>query len=397
MTSVLMYSHDTVGLGHARRNRALAYALAQELPELTGEPVGGLLIAGSPNAARDPLPEGWDWFILPGITHGPEGHTPRHLDAPMDVVRQLRSLALSAAAATFEPDLFIVDRHPWGIDHELEDALYQARMRGSATVLGLRDVLDEPDRVASEWDRLGDVSRIAETFDEIWLYGDPTVHDARTTGELPDILAEKARPTGYLAHGRPVDHGTPARTPYVLTLMGGGSDGHELASVAMRAAIPEGHEHLVITGPQMPESDVHRLKMAARRQGGGRVRVEPSAPNVPELIADAAAVMSMCGYNTATEILATSTPALIVPRVERRVEQLLRAEALDRADAVDVLRPDRLRPEVLSGWLAFAVSRRVQRDHIDLDGLHTIAALAASLLKRRSTNRPLTKELANAC
>lgn len=154
MTSVLMYSHDTVGLGHARRNRALAYALAQELPELTGEPVGGLLIAGSPNAARDPLPEGWDWFILPGITHGPEGHTPRHLDAPMDVVRQLRSLALSAAAATFEPDLFIVDRHPWGIDYELEDALYQARMRGSATVLGLRDVLDEPDRVASEWDRL---------------------------------------------------------------------------------------------------------------------------------------------------------------------------------------------------------------------------------------------------
>ena len=395
MTSVLMYSHDTVGLGHARRNRALAYALARELPELTGEPVGGLLIAGSPNAARDPLPEGWDWFILPGITHGPKGHTPRHLDAPMDVVRQLRSLAVSAAAATLEPDLFIVDRHPWGIDYELEDALHKARARGSATILGLRDILDEPGKAAAEWTQLGDVSRIAEAFDEVWLYGDPEVHDARSSGELPKSLAAKARATGYLSHGRPADQGAPGKKPYILTLMGGGSDGHELATAAIRAAMPAGHEHLVITGPQMPSQDVRALQAEAR--SNGNVRVERSAPNVPELIADAAAVLSMCGYNTATEILASSTPALIVPRTARRKEQLVRAEALGRAGAVDVLHPDRLTPAVLSGWLAFAVSRRVRRDHIDLDGLHTIAPLAASLLKHRSADRLSTKELSHVC
>ncbi|MFT3942629.1 MAG: glycosyltransferase [Ancrocorticia sp.] len=397
MTSVLMYSHDTVGLGHARRNRALAYALARELPQLTGEPVGGLLIAGSPNAARDPLPEGWDWFILPGITHGPDGHTPRNLDAPMDVLCQLRSLAVSAAAATLEPDLFIVDRHPWGIGYELEDALREARDHGAATILGLRDVLDEPAKAAAEWDALGDVAQIAEAFDEIWLYGDPAVHDARTSGELPAILAGKAQATGYLAHGRPVDYGAPGRKPYILTLMGGGSDGHELASMAVRAAVPEGHEHLVIAGPQMPQADVRALQDVAREHGDGRsrVRVERSAPNVPELIADAAAVLSMCGYNTATEILASSTPALIVPRTARRKEQLVRAQALGRADAVDVLRPDQLTPAALTTWLASAVTRRVRRDHIDLDGLHTIAPLAASLLKQRSTNRP--KELVHAC
>ena len=67
-TTIALYSHDSVGLGHARRNRALAYALAEQLPALTGTAVRGLLIAGHPDAGRDPLPDGWDWLVLPGLT-----------------------------------------------------------------------------------------------------------------------------------------------------------------------------------------------------------------------------------------------------------------------------------------------------------------------------------------
>ncbi|MFT0848550.1 glycosyltransferase [Actinomycetaceae bacterium L2_0104] len=386
MTSVLMYSHDTVGLGHARRNRALAFALAQGLPELTGTPVGGLLVAGNPYAASDPLPAGWDWFILPGMTHAGRGHVPRHLDASAGAVSQFRSLSIRAAASTLQPDLFIVDRHPWGISHELEGTLRQLHANGCAIVLGLREVIDQPEQAAAEWERLGNPERLGAVFDDVWLYGDPAVHDARTTGELPAVLANMAHATGYLSRGRPRDVGTPAEhRPYVLTLMGGGSDGYALARIAAAVRVPAGFDHILITGPQMPDPEVEDLE---RRAGAGPAapRIRRSAPNIPALIGDASAVVSMCGYNTATEILASTTPALIVPRSTRRTEQLLRAEALERADAVDLVRLENLDATMLERWIASAVTRRVRRDHIDLDGLHSVPALAASLLRQKKTH-----------
>lgn len=41
---VLLYSHDSLGLGHVRRNLALAHALSTQLPGITGRPVTGLLL-----------------------------------------------------------------------------------------------------------------------------------------------------------------------------------------------------------------------------------------------------------------------------------------------------------------------------------------------------------------
>ena len=35
-TRIVLYSHDALGLGHLRRNLALAHRLAHDLPRLTG-------------------------------------------------------------------------------------------------------------------------------------------------------------------------------------------------------------------------------------------------------------------------------------------------------------------------------------------------------------------------
>lgn len=379
-TTVMLYSHDSVGLGHARRNRTLAFALAAALPGVLGDTVRGLLIAGHPDASRDTLPDGWDWLVLPGMTHGDGGYVARALDAHPRQVRALRGSIVDAAIDALPPDLFIVDRHPYGVDRELADVLARLRDAGCRTVLGLRDILDAPHVAAAEWRRLGDPGALAASFDAVWLYGDPFVHDARRTGELPDRLADVAVPTGYLAHGRPPAPGGAGepRGPYVLTLLGGGSDGRELARLALSASVPDGHEHLIVTGPQLPPA--HAVELAARAAAAGRTRVVRTAPNVPELIADAAAVMAMCGYNTATEIMASATPALVVPRCSRRQEQLLRAQALAAAGVLDWVAPGAAIPERLSGWLAEAVTRSTSRDRIDLDGLRCVPRLAAALL-----------------
>jgi len=395
--TVVLYSHDSVGLGHARRNRALAHALAADLPRLTGETVRGLLIAGHPDATADSLPDGWDWLVLPGFTRTADGYASRSLHVSNERLFSLRSATAAAAVAAMSPDLFIADRHPLGVGGELRATLEWLRARGTRCVLGMREVLDSPAAVAAEWESLGGAEVAAEFYDAVWVYGDPLVYSPVASGEIPPALAALTRFTGYLSYGRPEDTLSESSIrpplPYVLSMVGGGSDGGKLALAAAGAEVPAGHRHIILTGPQMPPEDHARvLRVAADSADRERIEVVRVAPHVPALVRDAAAVVSMAGYNSTAEIMATSTPALLVPRSSRRAEQPRRAYALEAFGAVDALAPDALSAAALSQWFAGAVSRRTSRDGVDLDGLSRIGSLAAAELAKT----PVTMTWAHA-
>ena len=390
---VALFSHDSLGLGHIRRNRALAFALARDLPALTGREVSGLLIASSPEAARFDLPDGWDWVILPGVTPAPGGYVPRALASSMQGLRALRAAAVSAILDQQRPELFIVDRHPFGIGGELAEAIDQVRGHGCRTVLGLREVLDTPSVIDAEWEKVGGPARVADAFDEVWIYGDPDVYDPRSTGEVPATLAARAVTTGYLSQNRPDDGGTPPEgvespesgpRPFVLTCLGGGSDGGSLASIAVDAQPPDGHRHLIVTGPQMDTEEFDRLRVRA----GATTTVIRHHKDIPGLVASAEAVVCMGGYNTLAELMATDTPALVVPRKGHRAEQPRRAFALAAAGAVDAHTIDSLDAEVLSEWFAGRVGRPTDRSHIDLSGLTTVPRLAAELIADARAEAP---------
>ena len=67
---VLLYSHDSQGLGHVRRNLTIAHHIAAAIPAATGRPVSGLLVSGLAPASVFPLPQGFDWLTIPGISKG---------------------------------------------------------------------------------------------------------------------------------------------------------------------------------------------------------------------------------------------------------------------------------------------------------------------------------------
>lgn len=390
---IALFSHDSLGLGHIRRNRALAFALAKDLPALTGRPVSGLLIAGNPEAARFDLPQGWDWVILPGVTPAEGGYAPRALASSMEKLSALRAAAIAAILEQQRPELFIVDRHPFGIDGELTEALDQVRAHGCRTVLGLREVLDTPAVIDAEWDRVGGPDTVAEAFDEVWIYGDPNVYDPRETGEVPPRLAVKAQSTGYLSQSRPAD--VPAADVrradvrpdvtvvdsvqtgrFILTCLGGGSDGGAIARIAVGTIPPAEHSHLVITGPQMDIAEAEALQRDAEES----TIVIRHSDDVPGLIARAEAVVCMGGYNTLAEVMATDTPALVIPRQGHRAEQPRRAFALAAAGAVDALCLDEADAAALSDWFAKQAECSADRSHLDLNGLSTVPRLAADLL-----------------
>lgn len=394
---VLLYSHDSVGLGHTRRNLALAHALADQLPTRTGRPVTGMLVTGVGHGTSLDLPDGFDVVMLPGVRKTGAGYRPRHVQVPMADLIDIRGRMLKGVVRGFSPDLIIVDRHAYGVDGELRTTLADVRRWNPQTtvVLGLREVLDEPEATDREWERLGDLSEFRSLFDQIWVYGDKQVHDVRTSGEVPAELADLIRYTGYLATGRhwvPEDPPTPV--PFVLTMVGGGSDGVPLCRAAAQAPVPAGHQHVVVTGPQMAEAD----RLSIQAVATGRTTVVDSVPDGLAMIRRASAVVSMAGYNTVCEVMSTSTPALLVPRELPRQEQLIRARSLHAAGAMDLCRESELAPAQLGTWLEGAVRRSQPRDHLDRAGLDGVASIVCQIVTCPHTEptASLTSTLATA-
>lgn len=379
-TRIVLYSHDSTGLGHLRRNLALAHALTAGMP---GAAVTGLLVAGRPEATRFPAPDGWDWLILPGVQHTRDGYGSRALDLDVGTATTLRGAIFRSAMRVFRPDLVVVDRHPLGVARELESSLRMLRIDrpDCRIVLGLRDVLDAPAAAAAEWEAIGGAAVLRRLLDAIWVYGDPRIHDLKTDGELPTGLRELASHTGYLASGRVAGHRHDIPEPFVLTTVGGGSDGTDLALAAAAAVVPDGHRHLVVTGPQMSATDRARVVAAARPETSVVRRV----PDMLPLLQRASAVVCMAGYNTLCEVMATATPALVAPRTQRRAEQRMRATALARAGAVQMIDPAHMDAEAIADWFRYAVGTSAPRTGIALDGLARVPQLAAELLNRDHT------------
>src|ERR1041384_4709433 len=65
---VLIYSHDTFGLGHLRRSRAIANAIVAEWPEASV-----VIISGSPVIGNFEFAHGVDYIRIPGVTKLPDG------------------------------------------------------------------------------------------------------------------------------------------------------------------------------------------------------------------------------------------------------------------------------------------------------------------------------------
>jgi predicted glycosyltransferase len=391
---IVLYSHDSVGLGHVRRNLALAHALNNQLPGLIGRPVTGILITGTALAPAFQLPDGWDWVLLPGVAKGSAGYLPRNLALPMHELVPLRARLLQATLAGFSPHLVVVDRHATGVHGELEIALRRARTAGPVrVVLGLREVLDSPAAALSEWAKVGGPRVVKALFDAIWVYGDPAVHDPVASGEIPFALRKLIRYTGYLAEGRPSVSGTSCMPgQYCMTTVGGGSDGFALARVAVAAPVPDGLGHLVVAGPQMPAEQLNDLRQQARPG----VKVVSTVEDIVFHIRHAGAVVAMGGYNTVCEIMSTTVPALIVPRTQSRAEQRIRAASLAAAGYLEQHDIGTLTPEILAGWLAARLGTTVDRRRAVLDGLIRVPQLAAELLRPLADSDQFSPDQANS-
>ncbi len=344
---VMMYSHDSYGLGHFRRNLTIAEHLLSRVPGMTV-----LAVTGSPRCHSFHLPHHFDYVKLPAATKDASGaYVCRELDLDLPRLVSLRSRLLRECADVFEPDLLLVDHAPAGLAGELLPLLRGLRSRSTKVVLGMRDIIDDPRRVREAWERDGILALLREHYDALLLYGDTRVFDPVRQYGLPPEIAERLFVVGYIVR----NGGRPERRPglgrlkrdgrkLVVVTAGGGGDGNRLLKTYLRAlrdlAPANDLVSFLVTGPLMSRQKREQIRDMA--SGLPCVEVTEFVEDMPWLYREADMIVSMAGYNTISEILDSGTPALVVPRVAPRLEQLLRAQALAARGLVHWLPPDGL-------------------------------------------------------
>ncbi len=334
---LLIYSHDSFGLGHLRRCRTIAHALVGHRTDISV-----LILSGSPIIGSFSFRNRVDFVRIPGVIKLRRGeYTPLNLEIGIDEILALRASIIRHTAEAFAPDLFLVDKEPWGLRGEVRDTLGALKARGTRLVLGLRDVMDEPKRLAAEWRRKRAVPALSDVYDDIWIYGLPQICKPLSAIDLSTETAAKVSYTGYLRRRpSPKDHPQSLPSPitgkpYLLVTTGGGGDGALIVDWVLRA-----YEHdpdlpypaLLVLGPFMRSAlQADFLARVERLKNVFAITFDAAVEN---LMVNAAGIVAMGGYNTFCEILSFDKPALIVPRTTPRMEQFLRAS---RAEALGLI------------------------------------------------------------
>jgi predicted glycosyltransferase len=351
--NILMYSHDTYGLGHIRRTMAIA-------SHLLGPRINILILTGSPIAGRFEFPEQIDFVRIPGmIKKTNDEYLPLSIKINVRHALDIRKNIITATAKTFQPHLFIVDKEPLGLKKEVLPTLQWLRRcrPDTRSILGLRDIMDDADSVKRDWKEKKVYQHLEKLYSEIWIYGIQDFYDPIKEYEISETVSEKIHFTGYIPRKIPgqdaVRHikkelGLKKGQRLVVVSTGGGGDGYRVMDTYLKAletyqnSLPL--KSVLITGPFMPKQERKDVFKRARKLG---LRTYHFYRQMEKIFAAADVVVSMGGYNTLCEILEQGTLSLLIPRETPRQEQIIRARAFHRKNLVDYIPWDNLTPGLL--------------------------------------------------
>ena len=348
---ILIYSHDSFGLGHLRRCRAIAHSLVAQY-----KGVSVLILSGSPIIGSFDFRARVDFVRIPGVIKLKDGeYTSLALHIDLEQTLNMRESIIYHTAASFDPDIFLVDKEPTGLKGEVVSTLKMLKERGSLNILGLRDIMDEASALKIEWQRKQVAPVLADLYHHIWVYGLPQMGNPLASLDLPDHIENKVTYTGYLKRDLPSDRNwivpVNIEKPYILVTAGGGGDGEDLVDWVISAYENDpdiAHRAVIVTGPFMAPGQQQAFH--DRCALIDKLEIIEFDNHIELLMARAEAIIAMGGYNTFCEILSFDKKALIVPRSVPRKEQLIRAQRASEIGLVSMIDDDTARdPQKMAG------------------------------------------------
>jgi predicted glycosyltransferase/DNA-binding NarL/FixJ family response regulator len=385
-TRLLVYSHDTFGLGHLRRCMTLIRTLVRE-----HEGLSVLLVTGSPMVHRYTLPPGTDYVKLPSLRKvEAERYEARSLGIPGQDVQSLRASLILDTVREYDPNVLLVDHSPTGSRGELLPTLEWLGERGGCTrILGLRDIIDEPASVRELWESSGVHDVLERHYEHVVVYGSREIFDLRELYGLRPAVAARTHFIHYVCNHADEESNAPEPTasdrPTVVVTIGGGDGGGETVIAPFLEMLRQHRDEVdfhteILTGPFLEPA----LEARFRQQAADLpVTVHSFVPSTRKLVERADLVVATAGYNTVTDLLGHARRALLIPRVLYRREQEIRAERLAGLGWVDTLHPDGVTPEAL--WEAIGRARsdeplaRARAAGLPLDGAARFSAFCREL------------------
>ena len=342
---ILIYSHDSFGLGHLRRCRSIAHSLVARYKGLSV-----LILSGSPIIGSFDFKARVDFVRIPGVIKLKDGeYTSLGLHIDLEQTLAMRESIIYHTAVTFKPDIFLVDKEPTGLQGEVRSTLEMLKQAGCVNVLGLRDVMDEREQLKKEWERKKVLPVLESLYHDIWVYGLREMGSPVDGIELSQSTLAKISYTGYLDREVPSERNWVAPVdpsdPFILVTAGGGGDGVEMVDWVIRAYETDAnlpYHAVIVTGPFMQTSE--QQDFHERCDALENVEIITFDSYIELLMEKSMAIVAMGGYNTFCEILTLDKPALIVPRSQPRQEQLIRAERAVELGLVSMLNPAGERP-----------------------------------------------------
>ena len=388
---LLVYSHDTFGLGNIKRMLAICTHLHESIPGLSI-----LIVSGSPMLHSFRVSPGIDYIKLPCLKRSDNGDLGvRFLDLEVAEVVRLRRELILATVISFKPDIVLVDKKPEGLAGEMEPSLRYIRcnLPQTRTMLVLRDILDTPEATMRSWAERGSYKTVEWYYDDVLVLGTRQIFDVCREYRFPESIRSKVRFCGYVARRGPTrapeevrqQLGLALRDKLVLVTTGGGEDGSSVlsASIAAVKQIPKEYRAkcLIVAGPELAPQQARQIRAAAETCSG--IQVVEFIDDMMSYMNAADVVVSMAGYNTICELLTLGKRAILVPRVTPVEEQSIRAGRMASLSIFKTLLPQNLSTallmEAIIEQLDLSILGSTACSGIDLGALPRISEMLTGL------------------
>ncbi len=344
MKRILVYTHNSIGLGHAFRTLAVITGIKKWRPD-----IDFLVISGT-SIPQIFFREGIEVIKLPSIKLDID-----RKDSPMysrylsgfelETIFDFRQSIIMATFDFFQPDALIIEHNMTGQMSELVPLLMKKWMRKGGPVdfclvhicrgimkwLPLLCIPYQNPRHRSESINIG------ELYDFMYVLEDREVIDINKAflGDDPDLekkISYLGKITNRVYEELPpreaiLDRFCLPDKKIILVSLGRNQQvfdvSNKLLELFSNTALNSKYQVVMVIDPYLDAAEACNL---CEHPLGKNVRFLPFMPDLVELMRHSELVISRAGYNTINEILLTGVKAVIIPESHGGGEQELRAQ-----------------------------------------------------------------------
>lgn len=383
---IVFYCQHVLGVGHVFRSLEIIKGLKDH--EV-------IMVTGGAEVEFD-KPSHMTQIQLPGLMMTPDFKDFIPLEEGVTDVEDVLTRRLEqfkGIMREYRPDVFLVELFPFGrkkFRFELLPILESVNF-GSwgpcKAVCSVRDILVEKDDMKRQVHRVHQM--LNPNFQAVLVHSDPKLVRLDETFPGVDGIVPEVHYTGYVARAPEPGAGAALRqelgigdAPLIVQSVGGGHIGGNLlrSTLAASPLLARTHRHklIVFTGPYASDEDFAEYQAMAK--GHDWITVKRFTKRFPDYLDAANLSVSLGGYNTTMNLLATNTYGLMYPFLQNR-EQRMRTARLEERGIVKMLLDEDLAPGIMAANMAAGLDRAPKPHGLDLNGGPTSARILERLIR----------------